>query len=202
MGTKSLQVSPPSSAEVKERVEPNLHSLSGPLWPVPGWMFCILLDWIFVNKTQEGTPRIRRVTCLVRPWMDLQWNGWLVKGENPSIHAMKTYRKRGMAPSILILIIKWKWAVILTLWSFYSSGKKKKKKRVPDTHLVGLRGGMNFSEKISISAPAAIRTKDRPARSIVTVLITACKIYCRSRNYYELLAGKDVEGNCDDQLLL
>jgi hypothetical protein len=23
----------------------------------------------------------------------------------------------------------------------------RKKKRVPDTHLVGLRGGMNFSEK-------------------------------------------------------
>jgi len=37
---------PPSSAEVKERVELYLYSPSGPSWPVIGWT--LLLPWPFL----------------------------------------------------------------------------------------------------------------------------------------------------------
>jgi hypothetical protein len=43
---RGLAHPPPSSAEVKERVEPYLYSPSGPSWPVIGWNLPFFLPFM------------------------------------------------------------------------------------------------------------------------------------------------------------
>jgi hypothetical protein len=47
-----IKYSPPSSAKVKERVQLYLYSLSGPSWPVIGWM----LPLPYNNSCQKYNP--------------------------------------------------------------------------------------------------------------------------------------------------
>ena len=53
---------PPSSAEVKDRVEPYLYSYSGPLWPVLGWT----LHFSFINTDIPQDDEIWDVKMLWR----------------------------------------------------------------------------------------------------------------------------------------
>ena len=90
----ALTTHPPSSAEVKERVELYLYSTSGPSWPVLGWTLPLSLPFLeTVNKiTTSRRGQLINVYVIrecVSCWMYVWWNGVYVNSILQNCHLMR-----------------------------------------------------------------------------------------------------------------
>jgi len=92
-----VDFSPPSSAEVKERVVLYLYSPSGPSWPVIGWTLPLSLPLPMNVAVQSVFPKLS-LSCRMHTRHNTDCGVWISQ-----------FRIKGVLVHILFLCATWWW---------------------------------------------------------------------------------------------